>query len=284
MDIKSEANLAEATAEWFAPSLIGKEREKSTIETYARSVMHFNFFRRGRPVTKELLVEWKRELIRRKYAPGTINGHIAAINAYLDYLGMADLSLRYLSVEKKMFLDTFRQLTKEDFQRLVETAEKENKKRLALVMQTIAETGIRVSELMFITVEAVKAGIADIHMKGKYRQILITSRLRKKLRAYAKENHIRSGEIFLTSTGKRLGRKQIWAEMKALCAKAGVDPRKVFPHNLRHLFACTHYKQHRDLVLLAGLLGHSSIETTRIYTIRSLDEAYRSVEQLNLIS
>ena len=183
-----------------------------------------------------------------------------------------------------MFRNTERELTKEEYIRLLETAQGLGKERLALLIESICATGIRVSEVKYLTIEAIERGFAEISLKGKIRTILLPGKLRRKLLKYAKKQKIASGEIFLTKSGKGISRRQIWAEMKALCIRATVSPSKVFPHNLRHLFARTFYKAYRDVVRLAGILGHSSIETTRIYLMSTGTEYIRQIARLGLIS
>ena len=219
----------------------------------------------------------------KKYNPKTINGILSAINKFLVVAGWGDIKVKYLRIQRQLFRSSGRELTKAEYIKLLETAQTLGKERLGLLMQTICGTGIRVSELKYITVEAVKTGKAEISLKGKIRTILLTGKLCKKLLKYTKGQKITSGEIFLTRSGRGLGRKQIWAEMKALCKKAGVESGKVFPHNLRHLFARTFYKVCKDVVRLADVLGHSSIETTRIYLISTGAEHLQTLNKLNLI-
>ena len=191
--------------------------------------------------------------------------------------------IKYLKIQRKLFRSTEKELTKEEYLRLLEAASGEGKDRLALLIETICATGIRVSEVKYITMEAAQTGCADVALKGKIRTILLPRKLCRKLQKYARKQKIASGEIFLTRNGKGISRRQIWAEMKALCKKAGVAPSKVFPHNLRHLFARTFYRVCRDVAKLADVLGHSSIETTRIYLISTGIEHTRQLERLGLI-
>ena len=192
--------------------------------------------------------------------------------------------MKYLKIQRKLFRGTERELTKAEYIRLLETANSGGKVRLALLIETICATGIRVSEVKYITAETIQAGRAEIALKGKIRTILLPGKLCRKLQKYAKKQKITSGEIFLTRSGKGISRRQIWAEMKALCKKASVAPSKVFPHNLRHLFARTFYRACRDVAKLADVLGHSSIETTRIYLVSTGIEHARQLERLGLIS
>ncbi len=267
----------------FADYLKNEERESSTISKYLNNVQAFANWLQEREVTKENLTAYKEHIIRKKYNPKTINGILSAINKFLVVAGWGDIKVKYLRIQRQLFRSSGRELTKAEYMKLLNKAQELGKERLSLLMQTICSTGIRVSELKYITVAAVKTGKAEISLKGKIRTILLTSKLCKKLLKYTKGQKITSGEIFLTRSGRGLGRKQIWAEMKALCKKAGVESGKVFPHNLRHLFARTFYKVCKDVVRLADVLGHSSIETTRIYLISTGAEHLQTLNKLNLI-
>jgi len=202
----------------------------------------------------------------------------------LTILGWNDFRVKYLKIQRRLFRRADRDLSKAEYKKLFDTAVSLGKNRLALLMEVICATGIRVSEVKYITVEAARAGRADISLKGKIRTILLPGKLCRKLQKYAKKQKIVSGELFLTRNGKGLSRRQIWAELKALCKKAGVEATKVFPHNLRHLFARTFYRIYKDIVKLADVLGHSSIETTRIYLISTGAEQARQLERPGLIS
>ena len=208
---------------------------------------------------------------------------MSALNKFFVFMRWLECRIKYLKIQKKLFRGTEKELTKGEYVRLLETADALRKNRLALLIETICATGIRVSEVRYITVEAVRAGYADVALKGKIRTILLPAKLCRKLQKYARKQKIASGEIFLTRNGKGVSRRQIWAEMKALCKKAGVAASKVFPHNLRHLFARTFYRACRDVAKLADVLGHSSIETTRIYLISTGKEHTRQLERLGLI-
>ena len=267
----------------FRYYLKNEERENSTIEKYLQNIQSFANWLQEREVTKENLTAYKEHLIMKKYNPKTINGILSAINKFLVVAGWGDIKVKYLRIQRQLFRSSGRELTKAEYMKLLNKAQELGKERLSLLMQTICSTGIRVSELKYITVEAVKTGKAEISLKGKIRTILLTGKLCKKLLKYTKGQKITSGEIFLTRSGRGLGRKQIWAEMKALCKKAGVESGKVFPHNLRHLFARTFYKVCKDVVRLADVLGHSSIETTRIYLISTGAEHLQTLNKLNLI-
>jgi len=280
---KMERCITEALLQQFTDYLKYEERETSTIEKYLRDIQIFVNWLQKREISKENLTAYKEYLIMKKYSSKTINGILSAINKFLTFADLADLKVKYLRIQRQLFRSADRELTKAEYIKLLDMAQNLDKERLSLLMQTICATGIRVSEVKYITVEAVKASKAEISLKGKIRTILLTGKLCKKLLKYAKAKKISSGEIFLTRNGRGLGRKQIWAEMKALCRKAGVEPGKVFPHNLRHLFARTFYKICKDVAKLADVLGHSSIETTRIYLISTGAEHLRMLSKLDLI-
>ena len=268
----------------FKRQLEREERELGTIEKYMREVKKFALWQGRRKVTKETVSEWKEQLRTAGYKPETVNGKLSAVNKFLSCMGWGECCVKYLKIQRRLFRSTGRELTKDEYTRLVETAQGLGKTRLALLIETICATGIRVSEVKYITAEALRAGRADISLKGKIRTVLLPGKLCRKLQKYAKKQKITSGEVFLTRSGKGVSRRQIWAEMKALCKQARVAPSKVFPHNLRHLFARTFYRVSRDVAKLADVLGHSSIETTRIYLISTGAEHVRQLERLGLIS
>ena len=267
----------------YALHLHREEHAPGTIEKYLRDVRSFAAWTEGRAVTQELAAGWKSHLLDTGHAPGTVNSMLAALNSLFRFLGW-DIRIKFLKIQRRMFRDQSRELTKEEFDLLVSTAKNTGKERLALLMESICATGVRVSEVKYLTVEAARAGRAEIALKGKIRVILLTNKLCRKLLKYARKNKIASGEIFITRSGRGLSRRQIWAEMKALCRTAGVDPRKVYPHNLRHLFARTFYKSCKDIARLADVLGHSSIETTRIYLVTTGAEHTKQLERLGLVS
>ena len=268
----------------FTKYLKDEERESSTIAKYLHDVKTFANWLQDREINKENLTAYKEYLIKKKYNPKTVNGILSAINKFLVFSGLADLKVKYLRIQRQLFRNSNRELTQAEYMKLLNKAQELGKERLNLIMQTICATGIRVSELKYITIEAVKKGRAEISLKGKIRTILLTGKLCKKLLKYAKRQKITSGEIFITRSGRGLGRKQIWAEMKALCKNAGVAAGKVFPHNLRHLFARTFYKVCKDVAKLADVLGHSSIETTRIYLISTGAEHLQTLNKLRLLN
>lgn len=264
--------------------LCREERSAATKEKYLRSVRTFHSWAHGQTITKETVTAWKNCLVEQKYAPSTINTMLAALNRLFAFMGWTECCAKYLKVQRRMFRESSRELTKEEYTRLVNSASHCGERKLALLMETICSTGIRVSEVKFITIEAIRAGKAEIHLKGKIRTILIPAKLCRKLIKYAKKQKIASGAIFCAGSGKPMSRYQIWAAMKKICKTAGVDPHKVYPHNLRHLFAVAYYKVYKDIARLADILGHSSIETTRIYLLTSGLEHRQQLERLGLIA
>ena len=226
----------------FRQHLLEDEREPITIHKYLRNILEFTAWLAGKPVSKELVIQWKDHLQHSGQQPVTINGKLSALNRFFAFLGWSNCRVKHLRIQRRMFRSTARDLTREDYTRLVETAQALGKDRLALFIETICATGIRVSEVRYITVEAARAGQTTISLKGKLRTILLPGKLCRKLLKYARKKKIASGEIFLTRSERGLSRRQIWAEMKALCDRARVERSKVFPHNLRHLFARTFYR------------------------------------------
>ena len=268
----------------FRKHLEKEERSQGTVENYLRGVRMFSAWLGGNSVQEDSAANWKHTLLEQGYRPRTINAMLAAIHSFFSFMRWRDCDTKTLKIQRQVFREDKRELTREEYQQLLRTANTEGKDRLALVMEAICATGIRVSEVKYLTVEAACQGRTDISMKGKIRTILIPKKLSKKLLRYARENKITSGEIFLTRDGKSLSRKQIWAEMKRICKVAGVDAEKVFPHNLRHLFARCFYQITRDIVKLADVLGHSSIDTTRIYLVSTGTEHAKHLNRLGLIS
>lgn len=266
----------------FKNQLTNDERSAATIQKYIRDVNAFAAFAGTQDLCKELVIQYKRSLVE-KYAPASVNSMLAPVNRFLKEVGRYDCVVKALKIQRQAFRAKEKELTKAEYYRLLEAAKQHRDPRLYLLMQTICSTGIRVSELQFITVEAVRCGSAVVSLKGKTRQVLIPAALRKELKRYASERKIGSGSIFVTRTGKPLDRSNILHAMKALCADANVSMEKVFPHNLRHLFACLFYKASKDISRLADLLGHSSINTTRIYTSVSGLEQQRQIERLGLV-
>nr|WP_326184989.1 tyrosine-type recombinase/integrase [uncultured Oscillibacter sp.] len=268
----------------FEQYLRTEERATGTIEKYLRDVRAFALWLESREVTRETGTGWREHLLARGYAPVTINSMLAAVNALCRFAGWEDCRVRFLRIQRRMFRDSSRELTRAEYERLLDAAHGLGRERLALLMEAICATGIRVSEVRYITVRAAQQGRAEIALKGKIRTILLPGKLCRKLLKYARKKKIASGEVFLTGSGNSLSRRQIWAEMKWLCKYTGIEPTKVFPHNLRHLFARTFYRSCKDIARLADVLGHSSIETTRIYLVTTGAEYTRQLERLGLIS
>ena len=266
----------------FAAWLCKEGKSRGTIEKYRRDMRAFSEWLDGCELTNETAIKWREHLLSQTYAPVTVNSMLAAINAYCRF-AKVDIRVKFVKIQRKLFRDQKKELTREEYRRLVETAYSTGNERLALLMETICASGIRVSEVPYITVEAAQNGKAMISLKGKVRTIMLSGKLCRKLLKYAKKQKIASGEIFLTKSGKSLSRRQIWAEMKRLCKAAGVEASKVFPHNLRHLFATTFYKIHKDIAHLADVLGHSSIDTTRIYLVTTGQEHQKQLERLGLL-
>lgn len=269
----------------FHEHLAEQEYSEGTIQKYLRDAQRFCRWMERQPEDvglKEAAIAWKERLQAQDYAPVTVNSMLSALNNFLSFIGRADCRVKFLRIQRRMFRPEERNLTKEEFSRLRQAAREEKNIRLELLMETIAGAGIRVSEVKYMTVEAARQGRAVISLKGKIRTILISKKLCRRLLIYAKKRNIRSGEIFRTRSGKGMSRKQIWREMKRLCAVAGVRPEKVFPHNLRHLFATAFYELSQDIVRLADVMGHSSLDTTRIYLQTTGEEHLRLLDHMRL--
>lgn len=268
----------------FAASLYQAERSSATMEKYLRSIRTFFLYLDGRAVAKNIVVAWKDHLQwEENLSPATVNACLAALNDLFAFLGWTDCRTHYLKIQRRMFRETGRELSRQDYEKLIAAAHELGREQIALIMETICATGIRVSEVRYITTEAVQAGHTTISLKGKIRTILLPGKLCRKLLKFAKKKKITSGELFLSRGGSPMNRCQIWAEMKRLCKTAGVEPSKVFPHNLRHLFATVFYRTYKDVVKLADILGHSSVETTRIYLLTTGQEHRRQLERLRLV-
>lgn len=274
--------LTDNLIENYEKSLHDNEKSKATIEKYLRDLRAFVVFINNRIVDKQLVLEYKAQL-GCKYAPSSANSMIASINSFFRFAGWVDCYVKQFKIQKKTFYSEEKELSKDEYLSLVNVAEKRGNKRLAMLIQTICGTGIRVSEVKYITVEAVKRGEVIVSCKGKIRRIFIVSSLRTKLLYYAKSCGISSGMIFITKNGRAINRSNIWSEMKKICLEASVLPDKVFPHNLRHLFARTFYSIEKDISQLADILGHSNINTTRIYIISTGAEYMRKMESMRLI-
>lgn len=262
--------------------LYENERSRGTVKRYRACLVQFILFLKGNPVSKEQVIRWK-ERLRGRMAPSTVNGFLAAVNGLSRYMGWDDCMVRFLKVKQRIFCPEGRELSKAEYHRLVAAAGEHGNERLALLLQTVCATGIRISELGYITVEAARRKMAMVDCKGKVRQIFLPEKLCRILLEYAEKRGIQNGMLFITRTKKMLDRSNIWRDMKKAAALAGVDLKKVFPHNLRHLFARSFYSQERDMLRLADILGHSSIATTRIYTMESGENHARQLEKMDLI-
>ena len=267
----------------YSTYLEGQEKCKNTIEKYIRDVRRFEAYMNGKEIKKENVIAFKQKLFFENYAVRSINSMLAAINSLFSFLGWVDLKVKSMKFQRQIYCPEEKELTKAEYMRLLNTAQQKGNERLNLLIQTICGTGIRVSELQYITVEAARCGEAIVSLKGKTRSVFIIRDLQKKLLRYVAEKKISSGAIFVTRSGKPMSRTNIWREMKNLCEQAGVNSQKVFPHNLRHLFARTFYAIERDIAKLADILGHSSINTTRIYIITTGNEHRQRMENMRLI-
>lgn len=267
----------------FAAHLKSEEKSENTVEKYIRDVRVFAAYVGDAEITKETVIAYKNNLLCESYAARSVNSMLASINSLFSFLGWPDLKVKSIKLQQQIYCPEEKELTKAEYMRLVSTAKQKGNERLNLLIQTICGTGIRVSELQYVTVEAAKCGIAVVSLKGKTRSVFIVRELQKKLLRYAAEQKISSGAIFITRNGKPMSRTNIWREMKNLCVQAGVNPQKVFPHNLRHLFARTFYGIEKDIAKLADILGHSSINTTRIYIITTGYEHRQRMENMRLI-
>lgn len=273
--------ITEKQIDEFRDYLLREEKSEITIRKYLRDVQVFKAYAQQEKVTKEMVIAYKQALIEKGYAVRSINSMLASLNGFLLFMGYHDCKVKNIRTQKKVYCSEERELTRAEYMRLLEAAK--DKPRLKLVMQTICGTGIRISELKYFTVEDVKRGEVDVKGKSKIRTILVPGKLRKLLLDYAKKRNIQSGVIFVSGNGRPLDRSNIWAQMKKLCESAGVNPTKVFPHNLRKLFARTFYGIEKDIAKLADILGHNSIETTRIYIMTTGVEHRKKIERLGLV-
>lgn len=261
-----------------------EEKSKATIEKYIRDIKAlYEFLPEGKEITKEILVDFKQHLCEKGYEMTSINSMLVAINRFLDYIHIPKYKIKLFKIQKKIFFDEDKELTKLEYQRLLQAAKTNHNEKLFMLLQTLCATGIRVSEHRYITVESLMKRKAIVYNKGKQRIVLISKNLCKMLLQYCKRNNIKKGPIFITKYGNPMDRSNVWTAMKKLCAKAGVKKEKVFPHNLRHLFALTYYHLKKDIVGLASLLGHASIETTRVYTRTNAKECLRYLHKMELI-
>lgn len=262
--------------------LFEEERAKSTIEKYIRDVSKFSEWLCGKPVEKSIVLEYKNMLCE-KYAPASVNSILSSLNNFFSFNEWFKCRVKTLKIQTQIFCQSEKELSKSEYERLLKAAKTKNNERLFYLMQTICYTGIRISELKYITVAAVKNGKTEINCKGKMRIVFLPNKLCKMLKSYIKRNKITDGSVFVTRTGKPIDRSNVWSDMRKLCKIAKVDKSKVFPHNLRHLFARTYYNLQKDISRLADILGHSSIETTRIYTMETGDTHRKQIEKMHLL-
>ncbi|MFQ9846394.1 MAG: tyrosine-type recombinase/integrase [[Clostridium] leptum] len=274
--------LQESMIPPYETALQEAEKSAATMEKYLHHVRQFVAHDAGRRIDKALVLEYKTRL-GKLYAPSSANAALAAVNGFLRFWGFESCCVRPFKVQKKLYCPEEKELTREEYVRLVQAAKEKSSERLALLLESICATGIRVSELQFITVEAVSQGEAIVTCKGKTRTVFLPAALQKKLRRYIQGQKIQSGSVFITRTGKPMNRSNIWREMKGLCERANVAPSKVFPHSLRHLFARCFYSIDHDVAKLADILGHSNINTTRIYIITTGAEHRRKMETMRLV-
>lgn len=279
---EKEINKDSVEIQKFRIHLLNEERSAATIAKYSHDIILFMNFLNGKNISKELVIDYKKWLIQ-YYHMRSVNSMLAAVNSYLSFSGYSECRVKLLKVQRQMFCEENKELDKEEYFRLVKAAKERGKERLAMILQTLCGLGLRVSELHFVTVEAVCMGILHIYNKGKNRSMILSGKLRKQLLAYAKKQRLRTGKIFITRSGKPVDRSNLWREMKKLYSDADVGKQKIFPHNLRHLFAKTFYEMKKDVVKLADIMGHSNIETTRLYTITSGKECRQQLEALQLV-
>ena len=266
----------------FKKYLLNEEKSSVTVEKYIRDVTTFYVWSNNRAIEKADVIAYK-EFLMGSYKIASVNSMLSSINSFFTYLEWFELKVKTLKKQKELFIREEKELTKAEYERLLDAAKSKKNKRIYYIMQTICATGIRISELRFITTEAIRMQRAEVRCKGKNRMVFLPKNLCKILKEYAKEENIQNGSIFTTKTGKPINRRNVWADMKKLCETANVARTKVFPHNLRHLFARTFYSQQKDIVRLADLLGHSSVNTTRIYTIESGNKHKRIIQRLGLV-
>lgn len=271
--------------EEFREYLYEEEKSPATASKYICDLNKLSIYAGEEELTKKLVINYKEYLQSNgEYKSGSINSFLVAVNCFFRFMGWEDLRVKTIKVQKKAFMPDNRDLSKEEYKKLVDTAEKNRKIKLAMIIQTLCATGLRISELSSITVKSVNSGIVIVYCKGKERQILIPKALQNKLLYYIHKNGITYGTVFCTKTGKPVDRSNIWREMKSLCEEAGVEPEKVFPHNLRHLFAKIFYSTCKDIAKLADILGHSSIETTRVYIMTTSKEYQKQIDGMGLVT
>lgn len=266
----------------YREHLICEEKADATVEKYVRDITAFVRWLKGRDVDKKIVLEYKQNLMT-KYAPASVNSVLSSLNGFFLFNEWYDLKVKALKIQRRIFSDSEKELSKAEYERLLKAAREKGNERLYLLMQTICSTGIRVSELRFITVESVFKECAAVNCKGKMRLVILPKRLCAVLKKYIRKKNIKRGSVFVSRNGKPLDRSNIWSDMKKLCESAGVSENKVFPHNLRHLFARTYYSLQKDVVRLADILGHTSVDTTRIYIMESGETHRRQMQRLGLL-
>ena len=274
--------ITNETIKLFCNDLINNERTESTVNKYFHDIREFQTWLGKEELCKGAVLVYKSWLCER-YAPASVNTVLSSLNSFFNFMEWYDLRVKNLKIQKQVFSSTDKELTKSEYDKLLQAAKQKKNERLYLLMQTICSTGIRVSEVRYITVEAVCRGVADINCKGKRRQVFLAKLLCQILKRYIKEQKIKSGAVFITKNGNPIDRSNIWSDMKKLCKAANVSDKKVFPHNLRHLFARTYYSLQKDIVRLADILGHSSVNTTRIYTMETGEIHRKQIEKLGLL-
>ena len=268
--------------ESFNDYLMNEEKAVATVNKYLHDVGEFQIWLGEQELCKTAVLAYKSYLCE-QYAPASVNAALSSLNSFFNFMEWYDLRVKNLKIQKQIFASTDKELTKAEYDRLLQAAKQKKNERLYLLMQTICSTGIRVSEVRYITAESVSRGIAEINCKGKRRQVFLPKQLCQILKQYIKEQKIKSGAVFVTKNGNPLDRSNIWSDMKKLCKAANVSEKKVFPHNLRHLFARTYYSLQKDIVRLADILGHSSVNTTRIYTMETGEIHRRQIQKLGLL-
>ncbi len=274
--------ITSETLQRFKLYLYEEEKNDNTIEKYTRDIRFFSEWLGNAGIDKSTVLAYKKELCE-KYAPRSVNSVLSSLNAFFKYMHWYELRVKTLKIQRQIFADKEKELTKAEYGKLLATAKNRGNQKLYYLMQTIGSTGVRISELKYVTCEAVHMGQAVIHCKGKIRQVFLPAALCKMLKTYTKQQHIKSGPVFITGTGKPLDRSTVWKMLKKLCVYAGVSKSKVFPHNFRHLFARTFYSLQKDIVRLADILGHASINTTRIYTVESGEVHKKQLQKLGLL-
>lgn len=274
--------IKEIQLQQFRQFMLEEEKSTATITKYMHDIHYFMEFADGKTLDKALVLEYKGHLSE-QYATSSANSMLAALNSFFKFIERYDCCVKRFKTQKQIFCSEERELTRRDYEQLIRTAEKSGNTRLAMIIETIGSTGIRVSELPYLTVESLQCGQVNVSCKGKSRRVLLVRKLCKKLLRYAERLSIISGPVFITKSGTPVDRHTIWKQMKLLCGAAGVSEKKVFPHNLRHLFAKCFYEMEKDIVKLADILGHSNIDTTRIYTVTAGNEHRRKLEQMRMV-